>query len=422
MHMKEEPIWAYRASVDVTGAGRSDELEPRVLDGIEAGRAGGSTPPAKSVVFRLGELFCGPGGIALGAVAAKVRANGKEYSIAPAWANDYDKDACETYRNNICPARPHKVVHKDVHKLDMEELPDIDALAFGFPCNDFSVIGEKKGTNGTYGPLYSYGIKAIKQFRPKWFFAENVSGLRHANEGKDLEMILKEMYEAGYDLYPNLYKFELYGVPQARHRIIIVGLEQELNLDFRIPAPTTSKPITCQWAIENLPIPTDAPNHEFTVQDPTVAARLRHIKPGQNAFTADIPPGLRLNIGKAKISQIYKRLDPGKPSYTITGSGGGGTHVYHWKEDRALTNRERARLQSFPDTFVFSGSKESVRKQVGMAVPPVGAKAIFEAILKTFARVEYSSVEPSIVPMVHRKTTLEGFAAEALETQQIQTR
>ena len=95
----------------------------------------------------------------------------------------------------------------------------------------------------------------------------------------------------------------------------------------------------------------------------------------------------------AKISQIYKRLDPTKPAYTVTGSGGGGTHIYHYKENRALTNRERARLQTFPDNYVFEGSKESVRKQIGMAVPARGAKIIFEAILNTFAGIEYESMD-----------------------------
>ena len=98
----------------------------------------------------------------------------------------------------------------------------------------------------------------------------------------------------------------------------------------------------------------------------------------------------------AKISQIYKRLDPEKPSYTVTGSGGGGTHIYHWDEPRALTNRERARLQTFPDEYVFAGSKESVRKQIGMAVPCKGAKIIFEAILNTFAGIDYEWIEPNI--------------------------
>ena len=96
------------------------------------------------------------------------------------------------------------------------------------------------------------------------------------------------------------------------------------------------------------------------------------------------------------MSQIYKRLNPDLPAYTITGSGGGGTHVYHWSEPRALTNRERARLQTFPDNYIFEGSKESVRKQIGMAVPCKGAKIIFESILKTFAGIQYPCTEANI--------------------------
>jgi DNA (cytosine-5)-methyltransferase 1 len=127
-----------------------------------------------------------------------------------------------------------------------------------------------------------------------------------------------------------------------------------------------------------------------------VVARLNYIKPGQNAFTATIPEELQLNVKGAKISQIYKRLDPSKPAYTVTGSGGGGTHIYHWSEPRALTNRERARLQTFPDDFVFEGSKENVRRQIGMAVPAMGAKLIFEAVLKTFAGIPYPSVDVNL--------------------------
>lgn len=94
------------------------------------------------------------------------------------------------------------------------------------------------------------------------------------------------------------------------------------------------------------------------------------------------------------MSHIYRRLEADKPAYTITGSGGGGTHVYHWEEHRALTNEERAALQTFPRDFRFAGTPEQVRRQIGMAVPTKGAKAIFEAILKTFAHIPYPSVEP----------------------------
>lgn len=346
--------------------------------------------------FRLGELFCGPGGLALGATTAEI--DDPSYKIIHEWANDYDQDTCNTYRRNICPDASESVICSDVRKLDIDKLGDIDALAFGFPCNDFSVVGEQKGFDGVFGPLYTYGVRVLKRYQPLWFLAENVGGLKSANEGKAFKKIQKDLIDAGYRIYPNLYKFEEYGVPQARHRVIIVGIRKDLPYEFKIPSPVPYKDvdITCKNAIENPPIAEDAYNNEFTKQSAQVIKRLSYIKPGQNAFTADLPEELQLKVRGAKISQIYKRLDPEKPAYTVTGSGGGGTHMYHYSEPRALTNRERARLQTFPDDYIFEGSKESVRKQIGMAVPAKGAKIIFEAILKTFAGIDYESVEQSI--------------------------
>ncbi len=354
------------------------------------------------MIFKLGELFCGPGGIGYAAKIAKI--NNPDFAIKHAWANDYDKDTCATYEKNVAIA-PGTVICQDIRKLNydrLKKISDIDALAFGFPCNDFSVVGEQKGMDGVFGPLYTYGIKALKLFKPKWFLAENVGGLRNSNDGKAFSQILKEMYNAGYSVYPHLYKFEEYGIPQARHRIIIIGIREDINVVYKIPStiPYKLKLKTCKDAIEIPPIPTDAPNNEFTRQSETVVERLKYIKPGENAFTANIPEHLQLNVKGAKISQIYKRLDPNKPAYTVTGSGGGGTHVYHWEENRALTNRERARLQTFPDDFIFIGTKESVRKQIGMAVPVEGVKIIFEAILKSFASEDYMHDDPSFEPLL----------------------
>lgn len=260
------------------------------------------------------------------------------------------------------------------------------------------MVGEQKGFEGVFGPLYTYGVKVLERYHPQWFLAENVGGLKSANDGRAFKQIQEDLEAVGYRLYPNLYKFEDYGVPQARHRVIIVGIRKDLPYVFKIPSTKQYKGVdnTCKTAIEVPPIPDDAPNNELTKQSAKVVERLTYIKPGQNAFTADIPEHLQLNVKGAKISQIYKRLDPEKPAYTVTGSGGGGTHIYHYAEPRALTNRERARLQTFPDNYVFEGSKESVRKQIGMAVPPQGAKIIFEAILKTFAGIEYESMPASI--------------------------
>lgn len=348
------------------------------------------------MVFRLGELFCGPGGLAYGATHADI--GNDEFKIIHSWANDLDYSTCETYIANICPDMPESVKCCDVRLLKMAELGEIDALAFGFPCNDFSIVGEHKGIKGEFGPLYSYGVKALKHFKPLWFLAENVSGLKSANNGKAFKKIINEFENAGYSLTVNLYKFELYGVPQSRHRVIIVGIRNDLHLKFKVPAFEKYKSIdvSCKTALTVPPIPEDAPNNERTIQSYQVIERLSYIKPGENAFTAKIPDHLKLNISGAKISQIYKRLDPNKPAYTVTGLGGGGTHIYHWKEDRALTNRERARLQTFPDNYIFKGNKESVRRQIGMAVPAKGAQIIFEAILKTFAGVEYDYIEPSL--------------------------
>lgn len=343
--------------------------------------------------FKLGELFCGPGGIALGATMAQI--SDKEYKIVHEWANDYDKDTCKTYTRNICPNNPTSVICSDVRNLDIDSLGEIDAFAFGFPCNDFSVVGEQKGFDGTYGPLYSYGVKVLKKYQPQWFLAENVGGIKSANDGNAFKKIKEDLVNAGYRIYPNLYKFEQYGVPQSRHRMIIVGIRNDLPFEFKIPSPVPYKnvDVTCKTAIENPPIPLNAHNNELTKQSKTVVERLSYIKPGENAFTAKMPERLQLKVKGAKISQIYKRLDPNKPAYTVTGSGGGGTHIYHYSEPRALTNRERARLQTFPDDYIFEGTKESVRKQIGMAVPARGAQIIFEAILNTFAGIEYDYIE-----------------------------
>lgn len=351
------------------------------------------------IKYRIGELFCGPGGIALGAHMAAESV--PHVAVEHAWASDYDQPTAETYKHNIPGATSASVHVEDVRTLDTDSLQPIDGFAFGFPCNDFSVVGEHRGLEGTFGPLYQYGVNVLVKKQPEWFVAENVGGLAGANGGLAFETILKAMQRAGYVVVAHKYRFEQYGVPQARHRIIIVGIRSDLSahgIEYRVPDPQSGDyaPETSKQAITVPPIPKDAYNHEPTRQSDVVRARLEHIKPGQNAFTADLPEELRLNVKGARLSQIYKRLDPEKPAYTVTGSGGGGTHVYHWDEPRALTNRERARLQTFPDWFEFKGSKESVRKQVGMAVPPRGAKIIFEALFKSLQGIEYPYVEPNL--------------------------
>lgn len=338
-------------------------------------RQAAAAGPSPRGAYRLGELFAGAGGMALGARQARRGRRG----FVHVWASDMDRDACDTLARNALA--PEGAVHCcRVEKLDFGRLAPIDGLAFGFPCNDFSMVGDRNGIGGKHGGLYRWGVRALRRFRPAFFVAENVGGLRSSGDG-DFETILRALKRAGYATFPHVYRFEDFGVPQTRHRIIIVGFRKDLGIsEFRHPEPTHAEPVTAAEALAG--IPGDAHNHERTRQAERVVERLKHIRPGENAFTADMPGRLRLKLASgATISQIYRRLKPDAPSYTVTGSGGGGTHIYHWKEHRALTNRERARLQTFPDGFAFSGGKESVRKQIGMAVPPGGARVVFRAVL-----------------------------------------
>jgi DNA (cytosine-5)-methyltransferase 1 len=390
--------------------------------------------------FFLGELFCGPGGMALGAKLAEPQiVDNVSYGIEHVWGVDKDPDAIRTYNANSLgegvetDAIQFALGTSTIETKSIKDFKNINALAFGFPCNDFSLVGEQKGVHGKFGELYKAGILAIDHSNPYWFVAENVSGINSSNSGKTFKKILAELSTAGiygYNLSVNLYKFEEYSVPQYRHRYIIVGFRKDLDLKFRVPKQTSFESfITALDAIAK-PISTSDDMHIYTRQSSTVEDRLLFTPPWRNAWyldeliknsiidirlalKKDLPwydtkikllsdrdllnriYSCKLHCEKAKMSHIYKRLDANRPSYTITGSGGGGTHVYHWEECRALTNRERARLQGFPDSFVFKGSKESIRKQIGMAVPPIGAKTIFEAILKTFAGVDYESVEDS---------------------------
>ncbi|MBR3122410.1 DNA (cytosine-5-)-methyltransferase [Candidatus Saccharibacteria bacterium] len=347
----------------------------------------------------MGELFCGPGGIACGALNA--HSDDGRFTIEPTWASDYDADTCRTYIKNICKGDSSSVYCEDVRNLDISKLGEIDAFAYGFPCNSFSNVGEHQGLdNQNFGQLYTYGVKVLKMYQPKWFLAENVSGLKSAGAGDHFKQILKDLEDAGYKLVPNMYKFEQYGVPQTRHRIIIIGIRNDLHdsgIVFRVPSPDPYKDIDITAGTALADIPVDAPNNEKRLLQEKVRRRLSYIKPGQNVWQAEnLPPELTIRT-RTKISQIYRKLDPSKPSYTVTAAGGGGTFMYHWSdEQRELTNRERARIQTFPDDFEFIGKYASVRKQIGMAVPPKGAEIIFNAVLNTFAGIDYPSIDPTM--------------------------
>jgi len=303
--------------------------------------------------FLLGELFCGPGGMALGAkLSTPQKSAGSEtYSISHVWGVDKDPNAVETYNANglgegvECDAIAFIDMGKTCKHKTIANFQKITALAFGFPCNDFSSVGIKKGFQGKFGNLYKAGVKAINSADPKWFVAENVSGIHSANSGKAFTKILSELEGAGnygYNLTINLYKFEDYGVAQSRHRYIIVGIRKDQNVKFEVPAPTH---INAHISVEEkLSEPYKLPvlNNERTIQSSRVADRLLFTPPWKNAwfldklldmtpssrrialsesswYIAKIAPlsdeeivnrikACKLNCTKARMSHIYRRL------------------------------------------------------------------------------------------------------------------
>ena len=359
---------------------------------------------------KIAELFCGAGGFAEGA---------KEAGFKHVWGVDNDKDACKSFEDNQgCKSYCEDI--EDFSKPSRlkeikEDHGDIDGLLFGFPCNDFSLVGKNEKMEGKFGGLYKYACKVLNFFEPDFFVAENVTALgKKLKFNSSEQLLVKDIFDKeklqnqnyqnfkkimgdlancsknGYRIYADNYKFEEYGVPQARHRIILVGFREDYflknKINFEKPKKIDGDFVTCKEALEK--IPKWATHQEKTKHDDKVIRRLQKTAEGKNVWDlGDDVDGLP-GVKKARMSHIYKRLDSSKPAYTVTGSGGGGTHVYHYREDRALTNRERARLQTFPDKYNFFGGKESVRRQIGMAVPVLGAEKIMNAVKKSLKKAK----------------------------------
>jgi len=299
------------------------------------------------------------------------------------WAIDSNKYACETFKRNISPL----ILNDSIEKINdiKQEVPDADLIIGGFPCQDFSLIWKRYGLDVDRGNLYTYFREFVKQKQPKAFVAENVKGLLSANNSQAIKRIIAdfENIEPGYLVKPKLYNFAEYGVPQFRQRVLLVGIRMDTDFNFVHPQPEYGcdrKPYrTARQAfegVEELPY-----NNELLKIHPKTKQRLDLIKPGGNY--SDIPRNSPLYV-KGLISHVYRRLDPNQPSSTIIAGGGGGTWGYHYKEPRALTNRERARLQSFPDDFVFEGSITEVRRQIGNAVPPDGIATVVQSLIPPF--------------------------------------
>tara|TARA_B110000503_G_scaffold137952_1_gene223111 strand:- start:23 stop:1147 length:1125 start_codon:yes stop_codon:yes gene_type:complete len=337
--------------------------------------------------YKLGELFCGPGGFAQGAENTD--------KFKHVWAIDKDPDTIKTFQLNHPNCKSIIMDAKNLRKDFVQSLDDINGLIFGFPCNDFSMAGEKKGFNGEFGALYkkaSFVLNNLKK-KPEFFVAENVSNIATPNASnknqsketyKNFKKIMVDLASCGYSIYADTFNFAEYSVPQSRKRIILFGIRKDLfnKKNYVKPDPTTLKAITCKEALDKMYKKNKKnilKNNEPTQHQKHIISRLKKTKPGQNVWDIGELP----NVKSARMSNIYKKLDPNKPAYTVTGSGGGGTYMYHYDEDRALTNRERATLQTFPFDYMFEGGKGSVRKQIGMAVPVKAAEIIMNNIYKT---------------------------------------
>lgn len=321
-------------------------------------------------------LFAGCGGMDLGFTLAEH----PKYKYDLVWANDFDKYACETYKKNF----KHEIVCKDIWEVDFDNTPPADIVIGGFPCEDFSVLrgDTRPGFKSKRGLLYTKFVEAVAKKLPLFFVAENVKGLLSAHNGWAIKKI-KEDFEkvdhVGYNVDYKLIKFADYGVPEKRERVIIVGIRNDLGLRFVFPEPThKNRHVSAKEALKDVE-KVKLNNEKLGIMEST-KEKLERIPAGGNY------KNLSEYADKNWMSLIYKRLHPDEPSPTIVACGGGGTWGYHYDEPRPLTNRERARIQTFPDDFEFMGSTTEVRRQIGNAVPPLGIKPIAEQILKILNR------------------------------------
>ena len=222
--------------------------------------------------------------------------------------------------------------------------------------------------------------------KPVAFVAENVKGLITANGGKAIDTIIRdfESISPGYIVKPHLYNFAEYGVPQYRERVLFVGIRIDTGFDFVHPLPSHGPRgalpyVTAGEALAGVEaIPTN--NEHINIKEKT--KKILELIPEGGNFT-DIPRDSPLYV-KGMISHVYRRIKRDEPAKTIIAAGGGGTWGYHYPEPRPLTNRERARLQSFPDDFIFEGTVTEVRRQIGNAVPPAGVRAVARRLLPLF--------------------------------------
>lgn len=301
-------------------------------------------------------LFSGAGGLDLGL---------KQAGHDIIWANDFDKNAVETYRHNIGT----HIVCNDIKNIDISTIPSADVVIGGFPCQGFSQANRFRMLDDERNHLYKFFYNIIKEKQPMFFIAENVKGILSLGKGEAIKQIVSDFENAGYKTDLHLVNMANYGVPETRQRVIIVGQRIDLATEwlFHFPKETHSKDgkdglhkwVSIKEAIDRFPdpdMPNDTPNHEYS-----------KYKVEYRDYTA------------------HRRTDPNSPSPTILarGNGGGGVcAIPHYNGQRRLTVRESAAVQTFPDDFIFFGSRGACYRQIGNAVPVMFAEILGKELMR----------------------------------------
>lgn len=302
------------------------------------------------------ELFSGSGGLALGLENAGFKS---ELLV------EIDKDSCQTLKNN----RPlWNVVKDDIKNISFNKYQDkVDVVAGGFPCQAFSYAGKGLGFEDTRGTLFFEFARCLQEVRPKIAIGENVKGLLKHDNGRTLKTMLNALEEIGYKSYFGILRAQFFDVPQKRERLIIIGIRKDLNIEARLPKEKNYI-LSLRDALEN------CPNSVFTPYSPRKANFLKLIPPG--GYWKDLPLEMQKEFMGVSFYRtggrtgMARRLSWEEPSLTLTCSPSQKhTERCHPSETRPLSVREYARIQTFPDEWIFLGSTSSIYKQIGNAVP-----------------------------------------------------
>lgn len=301
-------------------------------------------------------LFSGAGGLTLGFKMA---------GYIPIFSVEIDPDAAATYRKNFpesfhCEGDIEDI--QDDEALNAIQGQGVHVLCAGFPCQGFSVAGNRDPED-TRNQLFHQFVRFARIFKPWFVVGENVPGVITMEKGKFYRMIIEEFAEAGYpNMTVEILESAAFKVPQLRPRAIFIGNRFGLRNPYPIPILDEKNYLTIEDVIDDLKQhPRDASiNHEWTKHSKKMEKRLAKVPPGGSLYE--------------KYFDAWKRQYRGVPSMTIK-ENHGGVHI-HYELNRTISAREMARLQSFPDEFIFSGRMKRVMFQVGNAVPPLLAKHI----------------------------------------------